>query len=94
MATLAILMLVATSIFTGAVAAESGGADAEDAPRVTQQAELGTDYLLSFELDASVPGGVQPQLILASEQLIQISTSLPFDYCYSLYSGIISDDLA
>lgn len=92
MAALAVLMLVLTSIFAGAVTAESGATAEEDAPRVVQQTAISGDYVcksyytnqLRFVFSPSCGQG---------EMLIQISASLPFDYCYSLYTGIISDDL-
>ena len=91
-ATLAILTLVLSSVFSGAVTAESGAPAAEDAPRAVQQAAYPGDFIcknvatnqLRFSFTPSCPAG---------QMLIQISASLPFDYCYSQYTKIISDDL-
>ncbi len=92
-ATLAILMLVMSSIFTGAVTAESSAPDSTvDAPRALQATPISGDYVCKNKYTNQLRYTPGPTCS-ASEQLIQISASLPFDYCYSLYTGALSDDL-
>jgi hypothetical protein len=92
-ATLAILMLVMSSVFTGAVTAESGAPDSSvDAPRALQATPISGDYVCKSKYTNQLRYTPGPTCS-ASEQLIQISASLPFDYCYSLYTGALSDDL-
>ncbi len=91
-AALATLMLVLSSVFAGAVAAETSASVEEDAPRAVQQTVISGDYICKnlYTNQLSLARGAACS---TGEMLIQVSASLPFDYCYSLYTGIMSDDL-
>ena len=85
-------MLVLSSIFSGAVVAESGAPSHGDEPRAEQQAGFTATYICKNIFTNQLQLAFFPSCS-AGQVLIDVPNSLPFDYCYSVYTNQMFDDL-
>lgn len=83
---LAILMLVLSSVFSGAALAQRGGGGGGSAG-------LTADYLCQSVFTNQFRLVTEP-VCSSNEQLIVVADEMPFEYCYSIYTGVMSAPLA
>ena len=85
-------MLILSSVFAGTAVAESGAASHAGETRAEQQAGFSASYICKNIFTNQLQLAFFPSCS-SGQMLIDVQNSLPFDYCYSVYTGQMFDDL-